>query len=56
MICGNGEQCHGTGGLTAVVSQGSIYSGPSNLRPLHLTIPSILRPLISNTTLIYFQY
>ncbi len=29
------------------------YSGPSNLRPLHLTIPSILRPLISNTTYIF---
>ncbi len=29
------------------------YSGPCNLRPLHLTIPSILRPAISDTILIF---
>ncbi len=32
-----------------------VYSGPCNLRPLHLTIPSILRMAISDTTL-SFQY
>ena len=29
------------------------HSGPCDLRPLHLTIPSILRPLISNITPIF---
>ena len=29
------------------------YSGPCDLRPLHLTIPSILRPAISDTILIF---
>ncbi len=29
------------------------YSGPCDLRPLHLTIPSILRPAISDTSLVF---
>ncbi len=29
------------------------YSGPCDLRPLHLTTPSILRPAISDLILIY---
>ncbi len=32
------------------------YSGPCDLRPLYLTIPCILRPDISDTTCVYFQY
>ncbi len=29
------------------------YSGPCHLRPLHLTIPSILRPAISDNIAIF---
>ena len=32
------------------------YSGPCDLRPLHSTIPSNLRPAISDTILIHLQY
>ncbi len=31
----------------------TLYSGPCNLRPLHFTIPSILRPAISDTILLF---
>ncbi len=30
-----------------------LYSGPCDLRSLHLTIPSIIRPAISDTILIF---
>ena len=33
--------------------ESTLYSAPCDLRPLHLTITLILRPLISDTTLIF---
>ena len=39
--------------FTKEQNAGSSYSGPCDLRPLHFTIPSILRPAISDTILIF---
>ena len=48
---------HQTNTVKPTVSERPVaYSGPCNLRPSHLPIPSILRPAISDTVLKYFQY
>ncbi len=33
-----------------------MYSAPCDLRPVHVRIPSILRPAISTSTLIFSKY
>ena len=39
--------------LCAIAFISAIYSGPCDLRPFHLTIPSTSSPAISNTILIF---